>query len=54
MDIADKEVARIPLKQISAPKTEVLIYSFEPSGKGALLTIRWGDQAWTAECQPAG
>ena len=54
MEIAGKEVARIPLKQTSAPKTEVLIYSFEPSGQGALLTIRWGEQAWTVEFQPAG
>ena len=53
-EIADKEVARVPLKKISAPKTEVLIYSFEPSGKGALLTISWGEQAWTTEFQPAG
>lgn len=51
-DIADKEVARIPMKQISSPKTEVLIYSFEPAGKGALLTIRWGEQAWSVEFQP--
>ena len=53
-EIADKEVARIPLKKISAPKTEVLIYSFEPAGNGALLIIRWGEQAWTLEFQPAG
>jgi hypothetical protein len=51
--IGDKEVARIPLKLISARKTEILIYNFEPSGSGALLTISWGDQAWTAEFQPA-
>jgi len=54
MAIADKEVARIPLKQISSPNSAVLIYSFEPAGEGALLTIQWGDQAWTVEFQPAG
>jgi hypothetical protein len=53
-EIADKEVARVPLKQISSPKSEVLIYSFEPAGKGALLKISWGEQAWTVELQPAG
>jgi hypothetical protein len=52
--IRDKEVARIPLKLTSSRKTEILIYNFEPSGSGALLTISWGDQAWTVEFQPAG
>ena len=54
MAIGDKEVARIPLKQGTAPrKAEVLTYSFEPAAKGSLLTIAWGDQVWTAEFQPA-
>jgi len=52
--IGKKEVARIPLKKVSAPKSQVLIYSFEPAGKGAILTISWGEQAWTVEIQPAG
>ncbi len=52
--IGKKEVARIPLKQNSAPKSQVLIYSFEPAGNGAVLTISWGEQAWTVEIQPAG
>jgi len=52
--IKNQEVARIPLKQISAKKTEVLIYDFEPAGTGTLLSISWGDQAWTVEIQPAG
>jgi hypothetical protein len=52
--IGKQEVARIPLKQVSANKTQVLIYSFEPAGKGAILTISWGEQAWTVEIQPAG
>ena len=52
--IGDKEVARIALKQISATRSEILTYGFEPLGKGAVLTISWGDQAWTVELQPAG
>jgi len=53
--IGNKEVARIPLKRTAFERRwEVLTYSFEPAGKGALLTIRWGDQAWTVEFQPAG
>jgi hypothetical protein len=53
MSIAKTEVARVPLKQITSPKSEVLIYEFEPEGKGALLTIRWGEQAWTVLFQAA-
>jgi len=54
MSIADKEVARIQLKQIRSPRTEVLFYSFESAGEGALLSISWGDQTWTVEFKPAG
>jgi hypothetical protein len=53
MGIADKELARIPLTQKPSKRTEILIYDFEPSGNGSLLTISWGDQAWTVEFQPA-
>jgi hypothetical protein len=51
--IANQEVARIPLKQIPAAKSEILIYSFEPESNGVVLTIRWGDQAWQVEVKPA-
>ena len=51
-EIADKEVARIPMKQISSPRTEVLILRFEPAGKGAILGISWGEQTWAVEFQP--
>jgi hypothetical protein len=50
-DIGDKEVARIPLRQIDAPQTESLTYSFRPAGKGALLSISWGTKAWTVELE---
>jgi hypothetical protein len=52
-DIGDKEVARIPLKQIGSSNTDTLKYAFRSSGKGALLTISWEEQAWTLEFQPA-
>ena len=52
--IKNLEVARIPLKLVAARKTEVLIYSFEPSGSSATLTISWGEQAWMVEILPAG
>jgi hypothetical protein len=51
--IKDQEVARVPLKQISSPKSEVLIYHFESADKGTILAISWGDQTWTVEIQPA-
>jgi hypothetical protein len=51
--IKDQEVARIPLKRISTPRSEVLFYSFETAGKGATLTISWGDQSWMVEFQSA-
>jgi hypothetical protein len=50
--IADKEVARIPLKKVAAQKTQVLIYEFESVGKGAVLKISWGEQSWTVDLQP--
>ncbi len=52
--ISQTEVARVPLKKISMSASDVLIYAFESSGQGAVLTIRWGEQAWTADVQPAG
>jgi len=53
-EIANKEVARIPLKRIEPEKkTEVLMYNFETAENITLLTISWGDQAWTVEFQSA-
>jgi hypothetical protein len=52
-EIADKEVARVPLKQTSGSAADILTYSFKPSGNGTSLTIAWGDQAWAVEVQPA-
>ena len=52
--IGSTEVARVPLKKMSMPKSEVLMYGFEVSGKGVVLTIRWGEQAWTVDVRPAG
>jgi hypothetical protein len=51
--IGSKELARIPMKRVSAPATQILIFAFEQAGKGAVLAIRWGDQAWSVEFQPA-
>ena len=49
----DKELTRVPLKQIDSENTESLSYGFTPAGRGALLAISWGKQAWTVELQAA-
>ena len=47
-EIADKEVARIPLKRRSSPKSvELLTYAFKQNGKYATLKIAWGNDTWT-------
>jgi hypothetical protein len=51
--IGAKELARIPMKHTSAPSTQILIYDFAQAGNGAVLTIRWGDQAWSVDFKPA-
>jgi hypothetical protein len=48
-EISSKEVARAALKKASVPATDVLIYTFQTSSKGATLTLAWGDQAWSLE-----
>jgi hypothetical protein len=52
-EIADKEVARVPLKQAEGQAADTLTYVFKPSGNGATLTLAWGDQAWAVDLQPA-
>jgi hypothetical protein len=52
-EIASKEVARVPMKKVVAPVTDVLTYDFQPSSNGTLLRICWGDQAWALQFQAA-
>jgi hypothetical protein len=52
-DIGDKELTRVPLKQIDSEMTESLTYGFTPAGQATLLTISWGKQAWTVELKAA-
>jgi hypothetical protein len=53
-EIADKELARIPLKagKAGAP-ADLFTISFAPSGTGSTMTLAWGDQVWTADVTPA-
>jgi hypothetical protein len=53
-DIGNKEAARITLEQsASSENREMLQYSFQAQGEGALLTISWETQAWSLQFQPA-
>lgn len=52
-EIADKEAARVALKKVTAAPVDQLTYSFKEAGKGATLTLAWGDQAWSIDLQPA-
>jgi Protein of unknown function (DUF2911) len=52
-EVGSKEVARAALAKTTVPETDLLTYTFKPSGSGALLTISWGNQAWSLEMRPA-
>ncbi len=52
-EIGAGEVARATSEKSTVPETDLLTYSFEPSGRGAVLTISWGTQAWSVGIQPA-
>lgn len=45
-EIANKEVARAPMKKMPGSPTDQLTFAFQPSKDGALLKLSWGDQAW--------
>ena len=51
--IKDKEVVRAQMTKASATKADVFTMSFAEKGKGADLTLAWGDEAWKVEVQPA-
>lgn len=48
------EVVRAPLKrETSAGTVEQFTISLEPSGRGATMTLAWGDQLWSLDLLPA-
>jgi hypothetical protein len=52
--IAGQEVARIPLKAASSSgPVDMFTISFAPAGSGSTLMLAWGNQAWSADVQPA-
>ena len=38
--------------KVAAP-ADVFTISFAPKGKGADLTLAWGNEAWSVDVQPA-
>jgi len=49
-NIADKEVARVAMKQGSAKTpADLFTMTLTPSKSGAALTMAWGDRTWAAE-----
>jgi hypothetical protein len=52
-EIGAGEVIRAALTKLAVPETDLLTYSFKSSGKGAMLTISWGTEAWSVDVQPA-
>ena len=54
--IADKEAARVPLKNVKpAEPMDRFLIGLAPAKAGASsITLTWGDQSWTADITPAG
>jgi len=53
-EIADKEVARVPLRKVAATQTlDRFTMTLVPAGEGATLTLAWGDRAWAVDIKPA-
>jgi hypothetical protein len=53
-NIADKEVARIPMKKesLSAP-VDLFTIALEPEGKAGVLKMSWGDSSYSVDIKPA-
>jgi hypothetical protein len=52
--IGDKEVVRAKLKATKAgPPADLFTISFASKGKGAELTLAWGNESWSTEVLPA-
>jgi len=53
-EIGATEIVRTKMKatKVAAP-VDVFTMSFAPKGKGADLTLAWGNEAWSVDVQPA-
>jgi hypothetical protein len=45
-EIANLEVARIPMKKANLPATDVFTIALKPSASGAEMLLSWGDRSW--------
>jgi hypothetical protein len=53
-EISDTEVARVPMKSGTAnPPAELFTIDLKPSGDSAVMTMSWGDQAWSVDLKSA-
>jgi hypothetical protein len=41
------------MKTATAAPSDLFTISFAPKGKGADMTLAWGDQAWSTDIAPA-
>lgn len=52
--VKDQEVVRAKMSKVAGAKpADLFTIAFAPDGKGADLTLAWGDQAWMVDVQPA-
>lgn len=51
--VKDKEVVRAKMTQAESKNADKFTVSFAEKGKGADLTLAWGDQAWKVGVEPA-
>jgi hypothetical protein len=53
-EIGDKEVARVPMKEVKtdAP-VDMFTISLEEMGDGAVINMAWGEAAWSLDVKPA-
>lgn len=52
--IADKEVVRAPMKKLEVKSpADLFTITLTPAGKGARMTLTWGDRSWSLDLAPA-
>ena len=53
-NISAKEIARAPMKSgTTSPAAELFTIDTKAAGKGATMTLSWGERSWAIDVQPA-
>jgi hypothetical protein len=52
-EIAGKEVARIPMKKVKAPATDVFTIKIKSAGENAVMLMSWGERSWSLDITAA-